>query len=99
MELVFTFTAELWPWESNPAIRFVSVPVDETEDIREFVPSRRSSGSVPVTVQIGETKWKTSVFGSKNAETFVLPIKKAVRVAEHIDVGDKAEVTITVQVD
>ncbi len=99
MELVFTFTAELYPWESNPSIRFVDVPIDETEDIREFVPSRRSAGSVPVKVQIGETQWKTSVFGGKNAESFVLPIKKAVRVAEKIDIGDTAEVTITVQVD
>ena len=99
MELVFTFTAELYPWESNPSIRFVDVPVDETEDIREFVHSRRSAGSVPVKVQIGDTKWNTSVFGGKNAESFVLPIKKAVRVAEKIDIGDEAEVTFTVQVD
>ncbi len=99
MELHFTFTAELWPWSSNTAMTFVRLPVDDAEDIREFVPVRRGFGSVPVGVQIGDTRWKTSVFPDKENDTFVLPIKKAVRTAQKIEVGDSAEVTITVQLD
>ncbi len=99
MELRLTFVAELRPWSSNPAMTLVTLPVDDAEDIRELVPERRGFGSVPVGVEIGDTHWNTSVFPDKEADSFVLPIKKAVRVAQGIDIGDEAEITLVIQLD
>ena len=70
---------------------FVSVPVEDAEEIREEVPNRRGFGSIRVAVQVGDTRWKTSIFPDSKTGTFVLPVKKDVRKAESIDIGDEAE--------
>ena len=78
---------------------FLSVPLDVSEEIVDIVPDRRGFGSVPVGVQIGDTTWRTSVFPDTKSGCFVLPIKKAVRTAERVDVGDTVEVELTVRID
>ena len=51
-------------------------------------------GSVRVEVTVGETVWRTSLFPSAEAGAYVLPVKKAVRVAEGLADDAVAEVTI-----
>jgi hypothetical protein len=41
-------------------------------------------GSVPVTVTIGTTTWKTSIFPDKESGGYLLPLKADVRKKEHI---------------
>jgi hypothetical protein len=91
------FEAELWVWESSPdgtAWVFVTVPEEETEDIRLRAGPPRGFGSVRVEAAIGESTWRTSVFPDKT-RGFVLPLKKAVRRAESLEVGDSARVRLT----
>ena len=93
---VFEFEAELWPWDASPegtAWVFVTVPEEETEEIRLRSGPPRGFGSVRVEVTIGGSTWRTSVFPDKT-RGYVLPLKKAVRRAEGIDVGDRATVTV-----
>ena len=95
----FVFSAKLWLWtarkESSAASWvFVTVPKDDSEDIRDGVERKAGFGSVKVVAQIGETRWKTSVFPDSESGCYVLPIKKAVRASEGIDTGDTAEVDI-----
>jgi len=98
MDLRFVFAAELYRWEASEASWvFVSLPPEDAEEIRDEVPSRRGFGSVRVVVQIGETQWKTSIFPDKKLGTFVLPVKKDVRKAERIDIGDQVEVEVVVE--
>jgi hypothetical protein len=92
MDLRFVFTAELYQWQAAEATWvFVSLPLEDAEEIREEVPNRRGFGSIRVAVQLGNTRWKTSIFPDSKAGTFVLPVKKDVRKAEGLDVGDEAE--------
>ena len=49
---------------------------------------KRGFGSIRVTVTVGKTKWKTSIFPDKQSGAYVLPLKAAVRRAEDIDAGD-----------
>ena len=89
------FVAELWVWESSPdgtAWVFVTVPEDETEEIRLRAGPPRGFGSVRVEATIGGSTWRTSVFPDKRG--FALPLKKAVRRAESLDVGDSARVRL-----
>ena len=51
---------------------------------------RRGFGSVKVTVRVGESRWRTSLFPQKTGGWF-LPIKKPVRLAEGLDFGDSVE--------
>jgi len=54
---------------------------------------RRGFGSVKVTVQLGESRWQTSLFPQKTGGWF-LPIKKPVRLAEGLEEGDTVEVEL-----
>ena len=46
-----------------------------------------------VRATIGTSIWTTSIFPASQAG-YVLPVKRAVRVAEGLDVGDVATVTV-----
>lgn len=82
------FTAELWEWEGKAAWVFVTVPADVSADIREMPRMPRGFGSVRVQVALGGSRWRTSVFPQSKEGTYLLPVKRAVRDAEGVEVGD-----------
>lgn len=88
-----TFTAELW-LHSGGSWHFVTMPGDLTDDVKARVGTRRGFGSVRVRATIGSSTWTTSIFPA--TEGFVLPVKRAVRDKEGIDVGDVAEVMLEI---
>lgn len=90
-----SFRAELWLYAGEAPWTFVTLPADVADEIESLRrSSRRSFGSVPVTVTIGATTWKTSVFPDKKAGSYLLPVKKAVRSAEQLHEGDVVDVTL-----
>lgn len=75
---------------------FLSLPLEDSAAIRAVPrPPQRGFGSLRVRVTIGATTWTTSIFPEKNGP-YVLPVKKSVRVAESLEVGDHTEVTVEV---
>ena len=91
----FEFTADLWRYTGQAAWHFVTLPHDVADDIDELTADdRRGFGSVRVEVTIGATTWNTSVFPDTKSESFVLPVKKAVRVAEDLDEGSSVAVRL-----
>ncbi len=91
----YRFDAELWRYQGDAAWYFVTLPHDISDEIAELTePDRRGFGSVRVTVTIGRTTWQTSLFPDTKAGAYVLPIKRAVRVAESIDDGDPIAVVL-----
>ena len=99
MNPTFDFETELYLWKPEGAWVFATVPLDVADEIKEIVPDRRGFGSVRVEVRIGSTVWRTSVFPDSSSGCFVLPVKKGVRVAEGVDVGDDAEIELTILLD
>ncbi len=90
------FAGELWLWDARRADTwtFVSLPASESEEIRDLTGGlRRGFGSVRVRATIGTSTWTTSIFPDSQAG-YVLPVKRPVRVAEALDVGDVATVTV-----
>ncbi len=90
------FDAELWLWDARrtQTWTFVSVPTRQSEEIRDLAGGlRRGFGSVRVRATIGSSTWTTSIFPATQAG-YVLPVKRPVRVAEALDVGDMAAVTV-----
>jgi Domain of unknown function (DUF1905) len=96
------FSAELWIWTARQedGWTFVSVPPAESEDIREFAATRPPAGfgSVRVSATIGGTTWQTSVFPGEDGR-YALPIRKSVRTAEGIGVGDVVTVNLRLPAD
>ncbi|WP_307807132.1 DUF1905 domain-containing protein [Naasia sp. SYSU D00057] len=96
--LTYEFTATLWPWEVRRDLwTLVTVPQEASEEIAEFADGpRRGFGAVRVRVRIGTAAWRTSVFPQSTGGPYVLPVKRAVREANGVDVGD--EVTVSLEV-
>ncbi|WP_456845887.1 DUF1905 domain-containing protein [Cellulomonas sp. P5_C6] len=92
----YEFEAPLWLWEARrtDAWTFVSLPTEVADEVLDLVGDRtRGFGSVRVEVTVGATVWRTSIFPS--SDTYVLPVKKAVRRAESLEVGDPVRVELT----
>jgi uncharacterized protein DUF1905 len=71
---------------------FVSVPSEISDDIDQLTAGvRHGFGSVRVAVTVGSTTWQTSIFPDRKAGTYLLPMKKAVRTAEHLSTGVDVE--------
>lgn len=91
----FRFEAELWESSTEGTTWiFVTVPEEQSDEIAELAPSTAGFGSVRVEVSIGATVWRTSLFPDSKAGAYVLPLKKAVRTAEDLDVGDAASIEL-----
>ena len=98
--MIFLFDAPVWVWDARKTDvwTFVSLPVEESADIRELAGDiPRGFGAVKVTATIGATTWRTSIFPSKDG-VYVLPLKKAVRTAEGLAVDDVATVKVELEV-
>lgn len=88
------FAAEIWQSESVASWAFVTVPADASDDLRLRTGPPTAFGSVRVEVTVGGTTWLTSVFPDTRSGCFVLPLKKAVRRAEGLEIGDVAQVSL-----
>jgi hypothetical protein len=92
----YTFTTELWEYGGKASWFFVTLPQQQSDEIADLAPNRPGFGSVKVDVALGSCEWSTSLFPSKELAAYVLPVKRAVRDQEEIDVGDEVVVAVTV---
>lgn len=75
---------------------FVALPTPHADKIADEIPKRPGFGSVRVSVTLGSSKWMTSLFPSNDLETYVLPVKRSVRLKENVATGDHAEFTVRI---
>jgi len=74
---------------------FVALPFGVADEVDDLTRGRQGGfGSVRVEVTLGPTTWRTSLFPDKVRETYLLPVKKPVRVAAGVDVGDTVHVAL-----
>jgi len=82
----------IW-WKGPAPFVFVPVPPDLSAQIKA-VSARLTYGwgVIPVTAQIGDTEYTTSLF-PKNG-TYLVPVKVMVQKAENVQVGDVVNVRL-----
>jgi len=91
------FGGEMWFWKGPAPWHFITVPEEECGELESasaFV--TYGWGMIPVSAQIGETEWKTSLFPKDGR--YVVPVKAWVRRAERLEVGDAVTVHLAVDV-
>jgi hypothetical protein len=96
--VIFDFDADLWVWDARrtETWTFVSVPPEYSAEIAEWAAGiPRGFGSVRVEATIGRTTWRTSVFPGGDGR-YALPVKKAVRKAEQLDIGGPVTVRLEI---
>lgn len=103
-EETVTHTGNLWRWTANNGISWFFVTIDGeagavlsgTALMRRLETGRRRGwGGIKVTVRLGTSEWKTSVFPQKGEAGWLLPIKKAIRQTEDLDEGSEAAVMLS----
>ncbi|MEW1959666.1 DUF1905 domain-containing protein [Kineococcus sp. NPDC059986] len=88
------FSGELWYWRGPAPFHFVTVPPEQSDDIAAVAGDVSYGwGCIPVTARTGATDWTTSLFPRDGG--YVLPVKKAVRDAEGLELGDVVAVRMT----
>ena len=93
----FEFAAPLWQYPGEGGWHFVSLPAEISSDITDMTAgSRRGFGSVRVDVTVGATSWRTSLFPDSKTGTYLLPVKKAVRLAEHLEAGGEVRAQLQI---
>jgi hypothetical protein len=89
------FKAELWEWQGQGAWCFVSLPKEYYDEIKAISSlPKRGFGSVKIEASVGETIWKTSIFPDTKSGTYLLPIKKAIRKAENLNIGSVVHIKV-----
>jgi hypothetical protein len=99
MEAVYQFSGALWEYSGEAPWVFITLGGEDADEIRTRVPPSGGFGSVNANAQIGETKWSTSIFADKASGSYLLPIKRGVRVQENLVVGDVASVILRIDLD
>jgi hypothetical protein len=91
----FEFEAEIWYWRGPAPWFFVTVPPEQSRDLKAILSLVTYGwGMIPAVAQIGKTEWKTSLFHKDG--NYIVPIKASVREAENLEEGDKVTVRLEV---
>jgi hypothetical protein len=92
----YEFTAELYEWEARDNWFFVALPLALSDEITALPLVPGGFGSVKVEATVGHVTWQTSIFPDDGRGTFVLPIKKDVRVRNSLVPGGPVDVSLEV---
>ncbi len=95
--VILEFSGDIFHWRGPSPFHFVEVP-DEPSAAIESVATivTYGWGVIPVTARIGRTEFHTSLFPRN--EHYLVPIKVAVRNAEHLSLGDRVDVRLELDV-
>lgn len=89
-DLTLEFTAPLWRWEAR---RELWTPTEVTEELHDLAGDLpRGFGALRAHVRVGTEQWWTSVFPQDADGVYVLPIKRRVRDANGLALGDAVPV-------
>ena len=94
--MIIEFSGKIFFWRGPSPFYFVTVPETQSLDLKaisNFV--TYGWGVIPVSVQIGSTGWKTSLFPKDGR--YLVPIKASVRTAENLAEGDKVTLRLEVR--
>ena len=94
--MAFSFSGEVWIYSGEGAWYFVTMPLELADEIQARTAGiRRGFGSVRVKATIGKSTWSTSLFRDSKSGSYILPLKKEIRLKEKFGDGDIVKVEFT----
>lgn len=96
----YTFNEAIWKYHGDNAWYFITLPLEIADEIKALTAlhllARRGFGSLRVTATIGNSSWNTSIFPDSKSGSYLLPVKKAIRTANHLTEGSDTEIKLSV---
>ena len=94
-KIKFEFTAKIWLYEGEGGWHFVSLPPELSKEIRDNLKSEEEGwGRLKVTIQIGISEWRTSIWFDTKLSTYLLPLKADIRKKEKLEVDQYIKTTV-----
>ncbi|WP_435770595.1 DUF1905 domain-containing protein [Nocardioides sp. SYSU DS0651] len=87
------FRGTVVEWRGPAPYFFLTVPLEESAEIKEAARGLEYWGQVAVVVRIGDTTFSTALFPKDGG--YLLPLKVAVRRVEGIDAGEELDAVLT----
>lgn len=95
MVQTFQIEEKVWLYPGKAGWYFVTIPAEITKEINFFFSQHKKGwGSLPVQVTLGKTTWATSIFPDSKTQTYLLPLKAAVRKIEHLNEKDTVRISL-----
>ncbi len=89
----YEFTAKPWLHEWL----FVAMPEEMAREIRENLKFQEEGwGRMKATAKVGNSEWSTAIWFDTKSNTYLLPIKAAIRKKEEVEPGKEILLTIWV---
>lgn len=94
-KIQYRFAAKPWQYAGPGGWVFVSLPKELSKEIRAaFKTAEAGWGRLTTNVKIGNTAWGTAIWFDTKLNTFLLPLKAAIRKKENIVTGKTITVTV-----
>src|SRR5580658_5812510 len=91
-----SFEAEVICWRGPSPFFFIAAPPGHAAELRQVARAVTYGwGMIPVEAKLGDVAFTTSLFPKD--ETYLLPLKTAVRRKANITAGDRVSVEMTIQ--
>lgn len=93
----YNIRAKLWRYGGIASWHFLTLPRKHASAIRTlFAKGAPAFGSIAVLVTVGQTQWRTSLFPDKKTDSYLIPVKAAIRKAEGLEPDQMVTATIHV---
>lgn len=87
-KIKYEFSEPVWQHPSTGGWYFVSLPKDMSAEIRQNLRSEEEGwGRLKATAKIGTSEWQTAIWFDSKMNTYLLPLKAAIRKKENIEIG------------
>lgn len=94
-KIKYEFTAIIWQYAGQGGWHFVSLPQDLAMEIRENLKSEEEGwGRLKATAKIGNSEWDTAIWFDTKHNTYLLPIKAAIRKKENLETNKTILTTV-----
>lgn len=94
-KIKYEFSSSMWKDASPGGWYFVSLPINISKEIRSNLQWQEEGwGRMKANVQIESLKWETAIWFDTKADTYLLPIKAAIRKKLNLEVNQQLKVAI-----
>jgi hypothetical protein len=96
----YSLSGKLWKYNGEAAWYFITLPKKYTDELKALRnPFSKNFGSVKVIATIGLSTWQTSIFPDSKTGSFMLPVKKEVRIKNKMTENQTFNYSIEINVE